>query len=332
MARGSTLLLILSIGLVVTVAPLCPHPADACRILVVMSYNESYIWEKDIRRGIEAALSPRCELRFFYMDTKHNLAGGARKAREAFELYQTYKPSGVIAADDNAQSLFVVPYLRNKVATPVIFCGVNASPDTYGYPTDNVSGVLERQHFRETIAFAQMLKPDIHSIAIMMRQTPTTAALRQQIKREIDSYPARILATIQVKTLREAEQALKKLGSECDAVILTNLNGLADENDTPITEEAAFSYLTKGFDRPILGAIPDHVKYGALLTVASSGIEQGNLAAGMMVQCLEGTPVADLPIARNLKGQRLINLKTMRALGIHPIPAVLVGVRFYEGK
>jgi ABC-type uncharacterized transport system substrate-binding protein len=332
MARRSKLFLTLSMGLVVAFAPVNDPLAHACRILVVMSYEETYLWEGKIRQGIEAVLAPRCELRFFYMDTKRNLAGGAQKAREAFQLYQEYTPHGVIAADDNAQSLFVVPYLRNKVTTPVIFCGVNAPPDTYGYPADNVSGVLERQHFRETIAFAQMLKPDIRTVAILMRRTPTTDALRQQIQREIDSYPARILPTILVQTLKEAEQEIQRLSSECDAFILTNLNGLADENDTPMPEGAVFGQLTKRFDMPILGAIPDHVKYGALLTVASSGIEQGNLAAEMMVQCLEGVPVADLAITRNQKGQRMINLTAMRTLGIRPIPAVLVGVTFYDGE
>jgi ABC-type uncharacterized transport system substrate-binding protein len=332
MARGSKLLLILSIGLMVTLAPLCSPLADACRILIVMSYEESYIWERDIRRGIEASLSSRCKLRFFYMDTKRNLAGGVRKAREAFELYQAYKPHGVIAADDSAQSLFVVPYLRNKVATPVIFCGVNALPDTYGYPADNVSGVLERQHFRETIAFAQMLKPSIRTIGIMMRPTPTTDALQQQIEREIDSYPARILPTALVRTLTEAEREIERLRGECDAFVFTNLNGLATENGAPMAVETIFTHLAQRVDKPILGAVPEHIKYGALLTVASSGIEQGSQAAGMMVQCLEGVPIADLPITRNRKGQRMINLKVMRTLGIRPTPAVLVGASFYEGE
>ena len=63
------------------------------------------------------------------MDTKKNIEGGVRKAKDAYELYRRLQPDGVIAADDNAQSMFVVPYLKDRYDVPVIFCGVNALPD-----------------------------------------------------------------------------------------------------------------------------------------------------------------------------------------------------------
>jgi ABC-type uncharacterized transport system substrate-binding protein len=150
--------------------------------------------------------------------------------------------------------------------------------------------------------------------------------------REKDSYSARILPTILVQTLMEAQQEIERRISQCDAFILTNLLGLTDENEAPMSEAAVFTQLTRRFDKAILGAIPDHVKYGALLTVASSGLEQGNLAAEMMVACLEGTPAKDLPMRRNRQGRRIVNLQTMRRLGIRPMPAALVGATIFDGE
>ena len=40
---------------------------------------------------------------------------------------------GVIAVNDNAQKMFVFPYLKDLVKTPVMFCGVNADTKKYGY-------------------------------------------------------------------------------------------------------------------------------------------------------------------------------------------------------
>lgn len=332
MVSGRALLLVLIIPLVAAAATIHPAFAEHQRVLVVMSYHEDYTWTRDIREGIESRLAARCELEFFYMDTKHNLAAGAQKAREALALFNQFKPHGVIAADDNAQALFVVPHLRDMVDTPVIFCGVNAAPEAYGYPAKNVTGVLERQHFRETIAFAQMLRPSIRTVGIMMCPTPTTEALQDQIKKEEASYPAQILPTTLVLTFEKALQEAARLRSECDALVLNNLNGLLDENGKPMPEKDIFGPLTKRFGKMTIGILPDHVKYGALLTVANSGVEQGDLAAEMLLKCLQGTPVKALPITRNRKGQRMINLKMMRALGIQPAPATLVGATFYDGE
>lgn len=306
--------------------------AQTYRILVVMSYDEVYHWERDIRQGIEDTLADLGELRFFYMDTKRHLDGGEKKAREAFELYEAFKPHGVIAADDNAQSLFVVPYLRNRVETPVIFCGVNSTPDAYGYPARNVTGVLERDYFRETIAFAQLIKPDIHTACFLMNTTPTTAVLKEQITKEMATYPVEIPTVDRVRTFSEALEATDRLRPSCDALVLTNLSALSDGDGTPMTEKDLLGPLAKRFGKVTLGSIPSHVEYGALLTVANSGIEQGTLAARMLHKCLRGTPISDLPITRNRKGQRIINLKMMEALGIKPVPAALVGVSFYEGE
>ena len=129
--------------------------AASNKIMVVMSYEEDNPWCIQIKEGIDSVLAGDSAIIYFYMDTKKNINGGIRKAEEAYELYKQLRPDGVIAADDNAQSMFVLPYLKDKVTTPVMFCAVNAEPEEYGYPASNVSGILERGFIRESIAFAK---------------------------------------------------------------------------------------------------------------------------------------------------------------------------------
>jgi hypothetical protein len=77
---------------------------------------------------------------YVYLDALTEPQGVETKAQEAFRQYQAMQPDGVIAVGDDAQSAFVVPYLREKVKTPVMFCGI-PSPEKFDYPAANVSGI-----------------------------------------------------------------------------------------------------------------------------------------------------------------------------------------------
>ena len=127
-------------------------------VFVVMSYEEDNPWCQEIKKGIDSVLSGSSEITYFYMDTKINREGGELKASEAYALYQKIKPDGVITADDNAQQMFVLPYLKDNVETPVMFSDVNAEADKYGYPASNVSGILERGHIRESYGFGKQIR------------------------------------------------------------------------------------------------------------------------------------------------------------------------------
>ena len=96
--------------------------ADKARynVLVVMSYAPDYKFVQEIQEGIESVLSDNSQIEYVYLDTRNNFAGGPQKAKMAYELYKKLRPDGVIVADDNAQSMFTVPYLKDKVKTPVM--------------------------------------------------------------------------------------------------------------------------------------------------------------------------------------------------------------------
>ncbi len=120
-----------------------------------MSYEEENPWCIQIKKGIDSVFAGNSDIKYFYMDTKKNFEGGVHRAKEAHELYKRFRPDGVIAADDNAQSMFVLPYLKDKTKTPVMFCAVNDEPKKYSYPTWNESEILERDFSRESMEYAK---------------------------------------------------------------------------------------------------------------------------------------------------------------------------------
>lgn len=303
------------------------------KVLSVMSYHEDFFWSKDLRQGIDSILGGQCDVTYFYLDTwrsKDNLEKGHAKAKEAYKVYQELQPDGVIASDDNAQSMFVVPYLKDKEKTPVIFCGVNEEPEIYGYPTSTISGVRELNHFRESIAFVQQLVPSVKSVGFMTLDRSTARGFLQQFNSEKDTYPAKAVDFELVQTLKEAVSAVEGFKTQCDALFIDNMQGVPDDKGNPIDEKEAIKLLTERFGKPTFCSNTKIVSYGVLCAVVKLGKEQGELAAEMLMKAMTGTPVSQLPVIKNTLGKRMLNITVMKELGIKPRPEVLRNTEFVK--
>jgi ABC-type uncharacterized transport system substrate-binding protein len=305
-----------------------PHTGNAApyKVLVIMSYNETQPWESGIREGIESVLKGKTEIKYVYLNTKYDLPHGGENARKAYVLYQEFRPDGVIAADDDAQSLFVVPYLRDKVKTPVMFCGVNAEVGQYGYPAGNVSGIFERAHVSESIALLQQLVPSVKKIAYVATDDPVGRIYKKQIDGESKSYSAKSLPVKLVKNLEEAVSATKELKKRSDALVLLAMASLRGSKDTQPTDREIFRTLSDHFGKPVIGVNDFEIRHGLLCSVAKSGREQGATASKMLLRAMTGTPVPRIPIFTDNEGKRMINVTAMKTLGIRPRPIVLRGV------
>ncbi len=297
----------------------------ADKVLVVFSYEEDFPWDVEIREGIEATFKGQAELHYYYMDTKVNLATGAQKAAGAFALYQALQPAGVIAADDNAQAMFVVPYLRDKVETPVIFCGVNAAPERYGYPSRNVTGILERFHLEETIAFSRQFSPQIKTFAFLIKQGPVAELIQKQLAADAGNLSAELVAFHPVSRSAEALAVAAGLRGKADLLLIESLQGVVDDRGRTIPEKRLVAQVVDVFAGPTAATNAYTVRYGALNAVIKSGREQGSVAAQMLRKAMQGTPVAELPVTRNYQGKRMLNLGSMQKLGISPPAMALRG-------
>lgn len=295
------------------------------KVLAVMSYEEDNPWVREIRAGIEAALGGTSEITYFHMNTKVDRAGGPKKAEEAYALYQSLKPDGVIAADDDAQAMFVLPYLKDKVATPVMFNGVNAPAEKYGYPNQHISGILERAHVHESLAFAKQLIPAMRSACAISNDVPPGNALRAQVDAEKAAYPVRFQAFHLVKSVAELEAMGKALRATCDVVFIDSLEGILGKDRNPLDNHQVLRVIDRVYGGPVLGGNRYQVEQGAWAAVVKTGQEQGETAAQMLLRAMRGESVARMPVTRNSKGQRIINVSAIDAHGMPLRPSVLRG-------
>ena len=295
------------------------------KVLVVFSYEENAPWDIEIREEIVRVLALHADLTFFYMDTKAFLKGGPQKAEEAFALYKKLKPDGIITVDDNAQSMFVVPYLKGKINIPLMFCGVNAKPEAYGYPTEHISGILERFHLEESIILNRQLVGQINNFAFMIKKGPVADILAQQLEEDKKLFSAKMVRFMRPESLEEALKMAKESRENIDLLFLVGLFGLKN-NGVPETEKEAIRQLVSVFNKPTAGIAATVVRSGALSAVITNSREHGYRAAKMLLKAMNGTPVSQLPIQRNSQGERMINVTTLKRLGLSPDPIVFRGV------
>jgi ABC-type uncharacterized transport system substrate-binding protein len=326
-----TSLLILLSSLWVLLLP-AASAASEFKILVVMSYEEDNPWCMEIKEGIESVLGKKSDITYFYMNTKANFKGGTGKAAEAYELFKRIKPHGVITADDDAQTMFVLPYLMNRTDVPIMFCGVNAEAKQYGFPAKNVSGVLERAHVSESIAFLKQLLPPVKRIGFIVNNVPAGKALNLQVDAEKGKYLAAVSSFKLVSTVAELRKTAEMLSKTTDAIYVDSLEGITDDQQRPLTNKEIFKILRESYRKPVIGANSYHVEQGALCAVVKTGQEQGETAANQLLLAMSGTKVSDIKVTQNNRGRRLINVDTMEAFGITPRPIVMVGATLVKTR
>ncbi len=306
-------------------------PADASKVLVVMSDDASSPWETEIKTGIETVLTNPNDIRYVYMNTKNNPQGGGQKAKEAYSLYEEFAPDGVISVDDNAQALFVVPYLRDKVRTPVIFCGVDAELETYRYPALNVSGVLERpQNAIDSVVFAREMVPTIRTFGYIANDSPEAKEILKYLQSKAAKCPISFVDFKFPRTFGEAVLMTEELKERCDLLFIPMMQNMPDKYGKEIPEKEAVSVLTEIFGKPTAASSESNVRYGALCAVVRTGREQGKIAGEMLMKAMSGTPVTDIPITLCRYGKRIVNSDVMASLGIKPDPDVIAGVEWVK--
>jgi ABC-type uncharacterized transport system substrate-binding protein len=110
----------------------------------VNSYHKGDTWSDEIEHSLRNSIANKCTLVQHDMDSlQHETRQDAELAgRAAFEMMKIVEPDVVITSDDTAAKYFVMPYVKNS-AVPVVFSGINWTVEEYGFPADNVTGIIE---------------------------------------------------------------------------------------------------------------------------------------------------------------------------------------------
>ncbi len=285
------------------------------KIIWVNSYHQGYAWSDSIEKGLHSVLDGTgVELKVIILDTKRNpdVEFGKAAGEKAWSEIQSFKPDIVIASDDNAQKYLVVPFMKNS-NIPVIFNGVNWDASAYGFPTANMTGMIEVELPNQLI---ELLKGYAKGerIGYITIDTETERKI-------VDTYNERFfdgqIQAYWVKTQEEFKTAFITAQQEVDILIMGNNAG------SDAWDEASMKQFILANTTIPTGSINDWMAPYSLLTLAKSAEEQGEWSAQAALSILGGTSPSDIAVAENKKGQLIVNLDLADKLGVVFAPSLL---------
>jgi len=285
------------------------------KVVYVNSYHEGYAWSDAIETGLHTVFDGTgVELTIIRLDTKNNpdVAFGEAAGAKAWSEIQTLNPDVVITSDDNAQKYLVVPFMKDS-NIPVIFNGVNWDASAYGFPTANITGMVEVELPDQLI---ELLKAYANGERLGYITVDTETE-----RKVVDIYNQRFfggqLQPYWVKTQDEFKDAFLTAQQEVDILFMGN-NAGSDKWD----EEEMKQFVLKNTSVPT-GSINDWMAPYSLLTLAKSGQEQGEWSAQTALSILGGTSPSAIPLAENKKGQLIVNFDLADKLGVVFAPSLL---------
>lgn len=292
------------------------------RVLVIHSYHDGYDWVQGINQGLASSFKSGVAYRVIYMDTKRrpDEAWKRKAAVKAKRVIDEYNPKVVIAVDDNAQK-YVARSYAGKSPIQFVFCGVNADPEVYGYPSSNVTGILERAYPIQVLAMLKKIKPQISNVVWVSDDSQTVHVMLPRVrqKAETTAFPLRITGYALPSTFAEWKKTIRHYDkmAEVHAFLIplyhTVKNGPGEKSVLP---SAVMNWTIHHTGKPIVGFWPFSTDDGALCAVAVDPLEHGKVAALMAKQILSGKSAADIPIVVNQNGFVILNLKSASHLNI----------------
>jgi ABC-type uncharacterized transport system substrate-binding protein len=297
------------------------------RVLILHSYGSDYSWVTEVSEGMNRILEGKpYSIRWHYMDTKRHPddAFKLRAGQSAHDVIEQWQPNIIIAVADNAQELVGRKYV-NDPRFSIVYSGVFASPSEYGYDkASNVTGILERWPL-------DTIKEGIEQIFVNddpNRKTPlrvrhigdaseTVSFLAGQIG-EFDWGKNLEVVSVRAKSFPEWQKQIEAANSDADLVLFSLYHTLLrDPNGTEVVPPGEVMKWTQAnLKKPNVAGWGFTVEEGGMMAIGVSALEQGEEAARMAVQIIDGKKPTEIPPTRSKQFLIYLREQQLRKYGI----------------
>ena len=219
----------------------------------------------------------------------------------------------VIAADDNASKYLVAEYYKNA-SLPFVFCGVNWDAAVYGYPYNNVTGMVEVTPVPQLVEQLQKVAKGSR-IGFLGPDILTAHKELENYQKVFGMNPVAYFA----KDYEDWKKGFLEIQDKTDIMLVDSDGGLYNEH------EADMRTFVETNTKIPTGSCYDFMAKYAVLTYAKSAEEQGVWAAGAALKILDGTSPKDIPITQNKEGSLFVNARIASASGTQ-LPYEVVGL------
>jgi ABC-type uncharacterized transport system substrate-binding protein len=291
------------------------------KILYVMSYHSPWRWTDWQLEGFQEELKGvKATYRSFQMDTKRNSSPEQKEAKgqEARALIESWKPDLVYTSDDDVQQYVVKHYVNGKL--PFVFSGVNNDPAIYGFKgSTNVTGVIEQEHFVESVRLLRKMAPGAKRIALVFDDAKMWDPVRARIMNAMVQLPdMQIVAADTILTFADYKKKMMEYQTTADIVGTLGIFNLKDEKGKNVTYQEVQKWTVENSRLPDFAFWIDRVHFGTLGAMTVSEREQGR-AAGRMARgiLVDGKSPASFAMVPTTKGLPVISLARAKKLGLN---------------
>mgnify|MGYP000890672263 CR=1 FL=1 len=281
---------------------------DGKKVLYIDSYHEGYAWSDGMTESIVGIIGESgAELKIHRMDTKRNktVEFKQKAALDAKKLIESFQPDVVIATDDNASKYLLAPYYKGS-SIPFVFAGVNWDATPYGFPTSNITGMVEVNAYPDLLDLLNSMARG-EKVGFLSGPGETGALVVERSKKILG---LEISEVRQANTFEEWKSSFIDLNGKVDVLLLNNNAGITDWD-----KEAAKQFVERNTKIPTGSTNAWMLDY-SLMTYAKLASEQGEWAALTAMRILLGESPADIPIERNKRGDIGINKRVASAIGV----------------
>ncbi len=222
----------------------------------------------------------------------------------------------IMVADDNALS-FALDYqvqLFNEI--PIVFFGINNYKKAIQLNSNLlVTGVVEAVSMDETIRLMLKLRPKAREIVAIVDSTPSGLADLEHFKSMKDLFP-----DLDFRKLSLADHTFAELGNllegidETSAVLL--LSAYIDKEGNRLTFSRSLQGLLEHLHQPLFHLWYHGIGDGIIGGKVISHMEQGRVAAEIVVEIFEGRDIAGIPVVAESPNKFVVDHNVMERYGI----------------
>ncbi|MBN2733854.1 MAG: PAS domain-containing protein [Methanomicrobiaceae archaeon] len=294
------------------------YAADEKDVLFINSYHKGQDWGDEISKGIEDffAEDPSVTLYTEYMDTKNYPSD--ENYQNLYNLY-TYKYKDrdfnvIITSDDNALKFILEQQDTLFPETPVVFCGVNEVSYDFQKIHQDITGVLEYVHIKDTIQEAIEINPKpLKRIYILTDITETGHSNRLLVDSITPEFGNEI-EFVHIYDIGMDELLFEASNMPDDSAILYVVFN-RDTNGNVFTNREAVSLLSEKSSVPVYSMIDNIVGYGPVGGIVMSPYQHGYLAAEYADEIMKGKNPSEIKIQQDPYSYPLFDYETLSRFG-----------------
>jgi PAS domain S-box-containing protein len=287
------------------------------KVLLLHSYHAGYKWTDDITSAIQNEIHGKnIDLRIEYLDTKRYFSPEyLLQQKEALARKYAGTYFDVVLVSDNHALNFALDFRTTLFPkSPIVFCGINSFTPQMLRGQKNITGINESVGVRKTVDLMLSIHPKTKRIIVVTDESITATALKLSFQEETKGkYPQISWLYTENYSTQELVDLLHSLGSE-DLVLLGVF--FRDKNGRQFEYYESAELISTNSPVPVYSLFDFYLNHGVIGGYLTNGALQGQVAAKLVLDILDGIPADDLPVIMKSPNQYFADFSVLQKFGI----------------